>query len=65
MRQTMTLLQRAVIDRLRKAGQSTIADEANAHWSIGLRVDGEVVLDIESAELRRDFERANAQVAAD
>jgi hypothetical protein len=59
--QPLTLLQRGVIQRLREAGQSVIAEEAHAHWTVGMRVDGDAAWDIRSEELRRDFEKANAQ----
>jgi hypothetical protein len=65
MTQPMTLLQRGVIDRLRAAGQSVIAEEAREHWRLGERVDADAAFDIRSEELRRDFERANKQIAPD
>lgn len=57
----MTLLQRAVITRLREAGQTLIAEEAREHWRLGVRVDGDAAADIRDRELARDFEKANAQ----
>lgn len=60
----MTLLQRAVISRLHKAGQPAIAEEALAHWQLDVRVAGDAAADIRDTELRADFMKANAQATA-
>lgn len=61
-RQQLTLLQRAVIQRLRLTGHPAIAYEAHACWTIGECVDQAIAADIDNIELRSDFIKANAQV---
>jgi hypothetical protein len=57
--QSLTLLQRGVIDRLRNAGYPSIADGALEAWTRGERCQ----LPVHSLhpELRADYEKANAQ----
>lgn len=62
MTQRLTLLQRAVIQRLRDAGYHAYADCAHDNWRHG-EPCGLPVLIVE-AELRADYERANSQAAA-
>jgi hypothetical protein len=57
----LTVFQLSVIQRLKDAGHSRVADEAYARWSVRERVGSAAVADIQSAELRNDFEKANAQ----
>ena len=61
MRPPMTLLQRGVIDRLRKAGYASLADAADDAWSNGERCGLPNIVSEKDRELRADYERADAQ----
>lgn len=58
-RQSLTLLQRAVLRRLREHGQATLADRADSDWSDGRPCDVAAATAINDAALRGDFLRAN------
>lgn len=62
MKQSMTLLQRAVIDRLHKAGRHDLAEMARDAWPRGAQIA--VFGEIRSEELRADVDRANEQAIA-
>lgn len=67
MRQPLTLLQRAVILRLREAGFTELAEMANEHWSLGERIPGGVRPGTDPGrfnDLVADFVRADAQAIA-
>ena len=59
----MTLLQRGVIDRLRRAGYSSLADAANDAWPHGERVNFGSTVHPDDAGLRPDFDKADGQAA--
>ena len=59
MRQSMTMLQRAVIRRLRKAGYDGLADAAEDAWPNNERVNLPNHVSERDADLRADFEQAN------
>ena len=61
----MTLLQRGVIQRLRGAGYSSLADAATGAWSHGEAANLPPIISERETELRADYERANQQAAAD
>ena len=63
MRQSLTLLQRAVIQRLRDAGYASMADAANDAWRHGEQVNLPNI--VREAELRTDYEKANSQVRSE
>lgn len=65
MRRPMTLLQRGVIDRLRRAGYASLADAANDTWQHGERVNLPPIISERDAELRADFEKAQRQASAE
>jgi hypothetical protein len=58
--QALTQLQRAVIQRLRDAGYITVADCALDAWSHGKQCTLPNVISTRDAELRAEYERANA-----
>jgi hypothetical protein len=63
-RQPMTLLQRAVIQRLREAGFTELSELAHEHWSAGEGIPGGARPGTDAPrhrELLADFDRANAQ----
>lgn len=62
MRRPMTLLQRGVIDRLRRAGYSSLADAANDAWQHGECVNLPPIISERETELRADFDKAEAQI---
>ncbi|HEY2854916.1 MAG TPA: hypothetical protein VGJ18_18810 [Gemmatimonadaceae bacterium] len=65
MRQHMTVLQRAVVQRLREEGYNAQADAANDAWSHGEQVLGlPNMVHPRDAELRADYDRADAQARA-
>jgi hypothetical protein len=68
-RTQMTLLQRAVIQRLRESATPALyghlADAARAAWSRGERVALPNIINGYEAELRADFDRANEQAGND
>ena len=60
----MTLLQRGVIDRLRRAGYEAPANLAHEHWSQGEPIPGPRFAEIAPSQgesLIADFVRANKQ----
>jgi hypothetical protein len=62
--QPMTLLQRAVVQRLREAGFTELSELAHDHWSAGERIPGGVRPGTDAPryrELLDDFDRADAQ----
>ena len=59
--QRMTLLQRAVIDRLRAAGYNGMADAAKDKWSHGEQVELPCMISPRERELLADYEKAQAQ----
>jgi hypothetical protein len=61
MKQRMTLLQRAVIVRLREAAYSSMADAAKDAWGHDELCNLPNMVNERHAELRADFETANAQ----
>ena len=61
MRQSMTLLQRGVIQRLREAGYNALADAANDNWQHGERCRLPNMVDERHRLLREDYEKADRQ----
>jgi hypothetical protein len=61
----LTLLQRAVIQRLRDRGLNTVAESASVSWCEGYRLEAPVELRIGGPMLLRDFERANEQAGGE
>ena len=62
MRASMTLLQRGVIQRLREHGYSSLADATSDAWQHGERVTLGKIVHPDDAELRADFDKADAQL---
>lgn len=64
--QPLTLLQRAVLQRLREAGFAALADMARDHWRQGIEVPvpASMAPGEPHGELRADFARANKQTQA-
>jgi hypothetical protein len=60
----LTLLQRRVIERLRKAGHPALADMAHHQWTHGnqIPIGDSMAIGEPHGELRADFVRANKQV---
>lgn len=63
MKQSLTLLQRGVIQRLRERHYSSLADAAHDAWSHGERVNLPPLISERDAELRADFQRADEQAS--
>lgn len=63
MRQTMTLLQRSVIQQLRDAAMPALAELARSHWSLGEGIPGGV--DVPTRDLPRHHELAVDLARAD
>jgi len=61
--QRMTLLQRAVVQRLREAGFTALAEMANHEWSRDKQIPivDSMAVGEPQGELRADFIRANKQ----
>jgi hypothetical protein len=65
-KQSLTLLQRAVIQRLRQTGFTALAETAHDQWSIGKQIPvvDSMAIGEPQGELRADFVQANKQASA-